>query len=184
MAKDYLALIDPMGNPVPIVRQGALVYLCPTVIPYAVADAARMAASCLPEVMDGIENELGSLKLRGVTDMEDGSIDHLFQLGALVAAAQEMKAKEGYRWVMWEVNESALKLIRHVRVFRNEMLDPRIKLANAWNARTSSNAPKPAKKAKTMASGNGPATVLSEVANALNPGAEVVLRMNANAKAK
>eukprot|EP00439_Symbiodinium_sp_Y106_P031365 s2687_g3.t1 len=55
---------------------------------------------------------------------------------------------------------------------------------NAWNAPTSSNAPKPTKKAKTMASGNGPATVLSEVANALNPGAEVVLRMNANAKAK
>ena len=74
MAKDYLALIDPMGNPVPIVRQGTLVYLCQTVIQYAVADAARMAASCLPEVMDGIENELGSLELRGVTDMEDGSI--------------------------------------------------------------------------------------------------------------
>ena len=37
MAKDYLALIDPMGNPVPIVRQGTLVYLTPTVIPYAVA---------------------------------------------------------------------------------------------------------------------------------------------------
>eukprot|EP00439_Symbiodinium_sp_Y106_P071048 s2071_g12.t1 len=56
--------------------------------------------------------------------------------------------------------------------------------ATVWNAPTSSNAPKPTKKAKTMASGNGPATVLSEVANALNPGAEVVLRMNANAKAK
>ena len=55
---------------------------------------------------------------------------------------------------------------------------------NTWNAPASSNAPKPTKKAKTMASGNGPATVLSEVANALNPGAEVVLRMNANAKAK
>ena len=55
---------------------------------------------------------------------------------------------------------------------------------NVWNAPTSSNAPKPTKKAKTMASGNGPATVLSEVAKALNPGAEVVLRMNANAKAK
>eukprot|EP00439_Symbiodinium_sp_Y106_P029114 s1009_g3.t1 len=65
MAKDYLALIDSMGNPVPIVRQGTVVYLCPTAIPYAVADAARMAASCLPEVMDGIENELGSLELRG-----------------------------------------------------------------------------------------------------------------------
>ena len=45
--------IDPVGNPVPIVCQGTLIYLCPTVVPYAVADAARMAASCLPEVMDG-----------------------------------------------------------------------------------------------------------------------------------
>ena len=130
MAKDYLALIDPIGNPVSIVRQGTLIYLCPTVIPYAVADAARMAASCLPEVMDGIENELGSVELRGVTDMNDGSIDHLFQIGALIAAAQEAKSKEGYRWDTWEVNESNLKLIRHVRVWRNEMLDPRIKLAN------------------------------------------------------
>ena len=41
-----------------------------------------------------------------------------------------MRVKEGYRWDMWEVNESALKLIRHVRVWCNEMLDPRIKLAN------------------------------------------------------
>ena len=80
--------------------------------------------------MGGIENELGSVELRGVTDMNDGSIDHLFQIGALIAAAQEMKAKEGYRWDVWEVNESNLKLIRHVRVWRNEMLDPRIKLAN------------------------------------------------------
>ena len=90
-AKDYLALIDPTGNPVPIVRQGTLVYLTPTVIPYAVADAARMAASCLPEVMTGIETELGSVELRGVSDMHDGSIDHLFQIGALIAAAQGMK---------------------------------------------------------------------------------------------
>ena len=41
----------------------------------------------------------------------------------------------------------------------------------------------PSKKAKTMAS-SSTATVLSDVANALIPGAEVVLRMNANAKAK
>ena len=114
----------------PIVRQVTLIYLCPTVIPYAVADAARMAASCLPEAMSGIENELGSVELRGVTDMNDGSTDHLFQIGVLIAAAQEVKAKEGYRWDMWEVNESDLKLMRHVRVWRNEMLDPRIKLAN------------------------------------------------------
>ena len=94
LAKDYLALIDPMVNPAPIVRQGTLVDPCPTVIPYTVADAARMAASCLPEVMDGIENELGSLEWRGVTDMEDGSIDHLFQMGALIAVAREMRPKK------------------------------------------------------------------------------------------
>ena len=34
--KDFLALIDPTGNPAPIVRQGTLVYLTPTVIPFAV----------------------------------------------------------------------------------------------------------------------------------------------------
>ena len=88
------------------------------------ADAARMVASCLPEVMDGIENELGSVELRGVTDINDGSIDYLFQIGALIAAAQEVKAKEGYRWDMWEVNESILKLIRYARVWHNEILDP------------------------------------------------------------
>ena len=50
--------------------------------------------------MDGIENELGSVELRGVTDMNHGSIDHLFRIGALIAAAQEVKAKESYRWDM------------------------------------------------------------------------------------
>ena len=54
-------------------------------------------------------------------------------------------------------------------------------LVNAWNGPTSSNAPMPSKKAKTMASSSS-ATVLSDVANALIPGAEVVLRMNAKAK--
>ena len=54
-------------------------------------------------------------------------------------------------------------------------------LVNAWNGPTSSSAPMPSKKAKTMASSSS-ATVLSDVANALIPGAEVVLRMNAKAK--
>ena len=94
------------------------------------ADAAKMAASCLPEVMSGIELELGAVELRGVSDMHDGSIDHVFQIGALIAAAQGMKAKEGYKWDMWEINEPELKLIRHVRMWRHEMLDPRIRLAN------------------------------------------------------
>ena len=66
MAKDYLALINPMENPVPIIRQGILVYLCPIIILYAIADATRMAASCLS----------------GITDINDSSINHLFQIGA------------------------------------------------------------------------------------------------------
>ena len=130
MAKDYMALIDPTGNPVPIVRQGTLVYLTPTVIPYGVANAARLAATCLPEVMSGIEEELGALELRGVSDVHDCSIDHLCQIGALIASAQGMRSSEGGRQDTWEVNETELKLIRHVKVWRNEMLDPRIKLAN------------------------------------------------------
>ena len=55
-------------------------------------------------------------------------------------------------------------------------------IVNAWSGPTSSsNAPMPSKKAKTMASSSS-ATVLSDVANALIPGAEVVLRMNSKAK--
>ena len=59
--------------------------------------------------------------------------------------------------------------------------DDDAELVNAWNGPTSSSAPMPSKKAKTMASSSS-ATVLSDVANALIPGAEVVLRMNAKAK--
>ena len=56
-------------------------------------------------------------------------------------------------------------------------------LVNAWNGPTSPTAPMPSKKAKTVASSSS-ATALADVANALNPGAEVGLRTNANAKAK
>ena len=55
------------------------------------------------------------------------SIDHLCQIGALIASAQGMRSSEGGRQDTWEVNETELKLIRHVKVWRNEMLDPQIK---------------------------------------------------------
>ena len=47
--------------------------VCPTqaVIPYAVANAARLPASCLPEVMSGMEQDLVALKLHGVSDVHD-----------------------------------------------------------------------------------------------------------------
>ena len=130
MAKDYMAVIST-GNPVPIVRQGTLVYLTPTVIPYGVTNAARLAAMWSTRGnMSGIEEEPGALELRGVSDVHECSIDHLCQIGALIAAAQGVKSSEGSRWDTWEVNETELKLIRHVKVWRNEMLDTRIKLAN------------------------------------------------------
>ena len=62
--------------------------------------------------------------------MHDNSIDHLLQIGSSIAAAQGMKESDGSRWDAWEVNEPALKLLRHVKVYRREMLDPRIKLAS------------------------------------------------------
>ena len=65
-----------------------------------------------------------------MSDVHECSIDHLCQIGALIAAAQGVKSSEGSRWDTWEVNETELKLIRHVKVWRNEMLDTRIKLAN------------------------------------------------------
>ena len=65
-----------------------------------------------------------------MSDVRDCSIDHLCQIGALIASAQGMRSSEGGRQDTWEVNETELKLIRHVKVWRNEMLDPRIKLAN------------------------------------------------------
>ena len=126
----WTVMIDPAGNPVPIVRQGTLVYLTPTMILYGIANAARLAATCLPEVMSGIEEELGALELRGVSDVHDCSIDHLCQIGALIASAQGIRSFEGGRQDTWEVNETELKLIRHVKVWRNKILDPRIKLAN------------------------------------------------------
>ena len=104
-AKDYLALVDPTGNPAPIVRQGTLAYLMPTVVPYDVANAAGLAASCLPEVMSGMEQDLGALELRGVSDVRDCSIDHLCQIGALIAAALGMRASDGSRWDTWEGSE-------------------------------------------------------------------------------
>ena len=53
-------------------------------------------------------------------------------------------------------------------------------LVNAWSGPTLSISPMPSKKAKTMASSSS-ATVLSDIANALIPGAEIVLRMNSKA---
>ena len=53
-------------------------------------------------VTSEMEYDLGSLELRGVSDTRNGSIDYLFRIGALIAAAQEMKGCDGSRWDTWE----------------------------------------------------------------------------------
>ena len=54
MSKDYMALVDPDGNPAPIVRQGILVCLTPSVIPYNVVTTAKLATDCLPDLLAGL----------------------------------------------------------------------------------------------------------------------------------
>ena len=49
------------GNPRPIVRQGTLVYMTPTVISHTVVDAARLAGSFLGDVLSGTEQPFGAL---------------------------------------------------------------------------------------------------------------------------
>ena len=58
-AQDYLALVDSTGNTLPIVRQGTLVYLTPSVILHLVLDAA----SCVTDVLSRTEHQLGALGL-------------------------------------------------------------------------------------------------------------------------
>lgn len=53
-----------------------------------------------------MEHDLGALELRGGSDVHDYvrdcSIDHLCQIGALIAAAQGMKTADASRWDSWE----------------------------------------------------------------------------------
>ena len=86
MSEDYLALTDPNGNAVPIVRQGTSVYLTPAVIPYKVARVVRLASECLPDLLAGSE---------GVCDCFHPSIDRLPKIGMLIAAANTVKVGSG-----------------------------------------------------------------------------------------
>ena len=104
MSKDYMALIDPDGNP-------ALVYMTPTAIPYADADAARLATECLSGVVAGLEQDISALRLLGACDGFDlPSSDHLQQIGMLIVAATAGKFGSGPTY-QWNVDEPNLKLV-------------------------------------------------------------------------
>ena len=69
-----MALIDSTGIPVPIARPWTRACLTPTVIPYALADAARLAVGCIPETLSRVEQGLNVLELRGVSISQEESL--------------------------------------------------------------------------------------------------------------
>ena len=71
-----------------------------------------------------------------MSDLHDSSVDYLQQIGALIDAAQGIKNAYGCTYDAWEVDESQLKLIRHVQSSRQskETLDPRIEASRTLPA--------------------------------------------------
>ena len=50
-----------------------------------------------------------------MSDLHDSAFDYLQQIGALIAAAQDIKNAHDYTYDAREVNEPKLKWIRHVK---------------------------------------------------------------------
>ena len=116
MSRNFMALMTPTHRTVPIVRQGTLVYLTPTVIPYHSGNHSELEINCLMDELD-----LSSLdyELRGAQDSEDCQYDHLSKIFALIAAAKDKKKNQDY----WELSESLGTLTRHHVKKRNSLFD-------------------------------------------------------------
>ena len=116
MSRNFMALMTPTHRTVPIVRQGTLVYLTPTVIPYHSGNHSELEINCLMDELD-----LSSLdyELRGAQDSEDCQYDHLSKIFSLIAAAKDKKKNQDY----WELSESLGTLTRHHVKKRNSLFD-------------------------------------------------------------
>ena len=124
MSRDFMALITPTGLPVPIVRQGTLVYLSPTVIPFSSSDAPRSELE-INSLMAEIDLAALDVELRGVTDIADLAYDHVSKISSLIAAAQKGRQKQNFKHMdYWEVDDKAHQLIRH-HVKPRSARDPR-----------------------------------------------------------
>ena len=125
MAKDFMALMTPSNQTVPIVRQGTLVYLTPTVIPYSAYSGPRTESE-ISSLMDDLDLETIDLELRGITDSTHCEYDHLSKISSLVAMAQARarskpafartvaaKRKATKNMDYWEIDDPNCLLIRH-----------------------------------------------------------------------
>ena len=123
MSRDFMALITPTGLPVPIVRQGTLVYLTPTVIPFSSSDAPKSELE-INSLMAEIDLTALDVELRGVTDIADLAYDHVSKISSLIAAAQKGRQKQNFKHMdYWEVDDKAHQLIRHHVKPRSAMFD-------------------------------------------------------------
>ena len=105
MSKDFMALMTPNHQALPIVRQGALAYLTPTVIPY---DRYSGPKTELEICSLRQEIDLTSLdsELRGISDVQNCQYDHLSKIADLIAASSGHPD-------FWKVHEIAGRLVRH-----------------------------------------------------------------------
>ena len=88
MSRDYMALLTPHGKTVPILRQGTLlVYLTPTIIPFAQAIVPTTEIE-ICSLLDDLDLSGLTGNLRGVSDVIDGSYDHMSRIVELIAASE------------------------------------------------------------------------------------------------
>ena len=100
MSKDFMALMTPNHQTVPIARQGTLVHLTPTVI--------SMIATQDPEVSWRCAVSCRNLKLRGMADLQDCEYAHLAKIADLTAVS----ASEHQDF--WKTHEADGRLVRHI----------------------------------------------------------------------
>ena len=76
MSKDFMALMTPNHQTVPIVRQGTLVYLTPTVIPYD-RYAGPKSELEICSLMQEIDLTSFNSELRGISVLQDCQYDRI-----------------------------------------------------------------------------------------------------------
>ena len=119
MSRDYMALLTPHGNFVPILRQGILVYLTPSIIPFAQAIIPTTEIE-ICSLLDDIDLLGLTGNLRGVSDIIDGSYDHMSRIIELIAATKDKDKfhrsrpdQKYHNMDWWSLDEIALTLTRH-----------------------------------------------------------------------
>ena len=124
MSRNFMALMTPTQKIVPIIRQGTLVYMTPSVVPYCESDCNMTEAQVNALMSDVALNDC-DIELRGITDVADDAFDHIAQIHSLIAAAKDKaktkpntldktKKRADYKNSdYWIVNEDKSLLIRH-----------------------------------------------------------------------